>query len=340
MADGAPLRIGLLGCGAFARRYHVPALLDMAGVRTTLIADPQRSPALEKAAEELGATLVDGIEPLLAGQCDAVIVSTPHTLHYRHVAAVLDSGRHVLVDKPFVMRTTEAEDLAKRAHARGLVAGVAFNRRLDRGCLKARELIRSGALGAIRYIETVQLGYERSGWFLDPKLGGGGPYTGRASHMVDLIPWLTGATAQRLRSRLRVGPPGRSDHGGFIDIVFDAFECRMTCIEEGWHMWDEIRIFGDEGMIELRRPLNVPIGWRLLWSSEGGDRREEIAADATPGGCTRDFIAAVRERRPPVCSFADGVASVRLVEAAFESANSGERWIDLAQPRREATAAA
>jgi predicted dehydrogenase len=245
----------------------------------------------------------------------------------------------VLVDKPFVMHASEAEDLARRAGAKNLVGGVAFNRRLDRGCLRARELIRSGALGAVRYVETVQLGYERSGWFLDPKLGGGGPYTGRASHMTDLIPWLTGATPQRLRSRLRFGAPGRSDHGGFIDIVFDRFECRMTCIEEGWHMWDEIRVFGDDGFIELRRPLNLPIGWHLVWSWERGGRREEIEADAAPGGCTRDFIEAVRARRRPACDFAEAVTSVRLMEAAFQSARDGEAWIELA-PRRDAIAAA
>jgi predicted dehydrogenase len=312
----------------------------MENVQTTVIADPQRSPALVQAAGALGATLADGIDDLLTPKaCDAVIVSTPHTLHYEHAAALLDAGRHVLVDKPFVMHAAEAEDLAKRARAKSLTAGVAFNRRLDRGCVRARELIRSGALGAVRYVETTQLGYERSGWFLDPKLGGGGPYTGRASHMTDLIPWVTGGAPQRLRSRLRFGPPGRSDHGGFIDIVFDGFECRMACIEEGWHMWDEIRIFGDDGLIELRRPLNLPIGWHFVWSSEGGDRIEEIAADATPGGCTRDFVEAVRERRPPVCGFADAVTSVRLMEAAFDSACRDETWIELA-PKREANAAA
>ena len=329
--DSAPLRIGVLGCGGFARRYHVPALREMSEAKTVVIADPHRSPALAAAADQLGARLADGIEALLApGACDAVLVSTPHTLHNAHVGALIEADRHVLVDKPFVMHLGEAEKLTARAQAKSLVGAVAFTRRLDRGCLRARELIRSGALGRIRCIETTQLGYERAGWFLDPALGGGGPYTGRVSHMTDLIPWLTGATPLRLRSRLREGPPGRSDHGGYIDIVFDGFECRMTCIEEGWHMWDEVRIFGDDGLIELRRPLTMPIGWRLRWSSERGARVEELAADDTPGACTRDFVAAVREKKPPVCSFAEAVISVRLMEAAFDSARAGEVWIDVA----------
>jgi predicted dehydrogenase len=332
----APLRLAFLGCGAFARRYHVPALRAMREVRVTLIADPRRSPDLERIAEEFGARAVDSIEPLLAPDaCDAAIVSTPHTLHFAHAASLLEAGRHLLIDKPFVMRADEAELLSDKARGRGLTGAVAFNRRFDRGCLRARELIAGGAVGAVRYVETTQLGYESSGWFLDPALGGGGPYTGRASHLTDLIPWLTGgATPLRLRSRLREGPAGRSDHGGFIDIVFDSFECRMTCIEEGWRTWDEIRVFGDDGLIELRRPLTTPIGWRMRWLSERGGKLEELAADDTPGAATQDFVTAVIEGRRPACDFVEATTSVRLMEAAFISARADEAWIDFERPRQ------
>jgi predicted dehydrogenase len=324
------IKIGFLGCGGFARRYHVPALIDSADARIAVICDPQPVPALQALAAQSGAALVSDVDALLApGACDAVIVSTPHTLHYAHTRKVLEAGRHALVDKPFVMRAREAEELAALAASRRLVAGVAFNRRLDRGCLRARELIASGALGAVRFVETVQLGYEKAGWFLDPALGGGGPFTGRASHMADLVPWLVAKPPQAVRARVRQGAPGRSDHGGFIDVRFDGVECRITCIDEGLHMWDEARIFGEEGMIELRRPLAFPIGWTFTWMRERGRVIEEIAADDTPGGCTRDFVAAVAARRDPVCSFRDAAPSVAIVESAFASAAQDERWVAL-----------
>jgi predicted dehydrogenase len=327
---GDPLRLAFLGCGGFAQRYHVPALRDAGDARVVLIVDPQPTPALRETARTFGADLRAEIAPLLAaGSCDAAIVSTPHMLHYAHVDALLDAGLHVLVDKPFVMRVGEAKALTVKAATRARIGAVAFNRRFDRGCVLARALLASGAIGEVRYVEATQLGYEQAGWFLDPALGGGGPYTGRASHLMDLIPWLTGAAPQRLRSRLREGPPGRSDRGGFIDIEFDRFACRMTCIEEGWRTWDELRIFGDDGLIELRRPLALPIGWRLRLLAGDGAEREDVAEDATPGGATRDFVDAVRRGRPPACDFAEATLSVLLMEAAFASARSGERWIDL-----------
>ncbi|MBM3524292.1 MAG: Gfo/Idh/MocA family oxidoreductase, partial [Alphaproteobacteria bacterium] len=200
------LKIGFLGCGGFARRYHVPALTGNAAARIAAICDPNPVPALKAIADEAGALLTGDIGSLLSpGVCDAVIVSTPHMLHAEHAMRVIEAGRHCLVDKPFVMRSEDAVALRDAAARRRLVAGVAFNRRLDHGCLLARDMIRAGDIGPVRYVQTVQLGYERGGWFLDPALGGGGPFTGRATHMADLVPWLLERKPTRLRSRIRGG---------------------------------------------------------------------------------------------------------------------------------------
>lgn len=318
----------MVGCGAFAHRYHVPAIRADEGLSIGAIFDPKASDETRSLAKRYGAPLVDRLEDLPQPRGLAfAIVTTPHTLHAAHVDAVLDRRLNVLVDKPFVMKTADAQRLAARAEAQALVNGVAYNRRFDRGCVRAREILRAGGIGEVRYVQTVQLGYERAGWFLVPELGGGGPYTGRASHMADLLPWLLGRAPTRLRSRLRVSSLSRSDHGGFIEVQFDALECQMTCIEEGLHMWDEVRIFGDDGLIELRRPLTAPIGWTMTWLADRGQRVEELPADSHPGDATRNFVEAVRGRGRVACTFAEAVRSVRFVELAFESARRDGAWL-------------
>jgi predicted dehydrogenase len=250
---------------------------------------------------------------------------------------VLDRKLHVLVDKPFVMTAADASRLARRADALPVINGVAYNRRFDQGCLRARQILRDGGIGEVRFVQTVQLGYERAGWFLVPALGGGGPYTGRATHMADLLPWLLDRPATRVRSRLRSSSADRSDHGGFIELQFRDLECQMTCIEEGWHMWDEIRIFGDDGLIELRRPLTAPIGWSMTWRSQHGERREHNEADSHPGDAMRDFLAALRANGRPACTFAEAIPSVTIVELAFESARSGGAWVDVPSSNAQTT---
>ncbi len=333
MRGSDTVEVILLGCGAFAHRYHVPAILGDDGLVVGAIFDPTPGDATRALAQRYGAALVERIEDLPPARGPAfALVTTPHMLHAAHVSAMLDRALHVLVDKPFVMTAADARRLAERADSASLVNAVAYNRRFDRGCLRARAILAAGGIGAVRLLQTVQLGYERAGWFLVPALGGGGPYTGRASHMADLLPWLIGRVPTRLRSRLRLGPPGRSDQGGFIELQFDALECQMTCIEEGLHMWDEVRIFGDDGLIELRRPLTLPIGWTMTWLSARGEHVEELAADARPGDATRDFVAAVRGQGRVACSFAEAVPSVAIVERAFESARCDGAWLDLTPP--------
>ncbi|WID95121.1 Gfo/Idh/MocA family oxidoreductase [Bosea vestrisii] len=329
---GQTIDIVMIGCGNFSRRYHVPAIEADADAAIVAIYDPVPSDGTRQLALAQGAVLVADLDDLPATSRPTVaIVTTPHTLHFEHVRFALARGWHVLCDKPFVMQLAEAKSLAAEAKERQLINAVAFNRRFDRGCLRARAALAAGEIGQLRFIQTIQLGYERAGWFLDPALGGGGPYTGRASHMADLLPWLVGHTPDRIRSRLRGDGGPRSDQGGFIELRFGELEAQLTCIEEGWHMWDEVRLFGDDGLIELRRPLTIPLGWEFRMTRERGRAYEQLDADQAVGAALVDFLRAVRGGGRPECSFADAALSVEIVEAAFASARSGEAWRELGQ---------
>lgn len=321
------LRFAMIGCGGFSRRYHVPTLLADPQLKLAGIFDPFPTPPVAEIAARTGAKVVARLDDL--PDADACLVTTPHTLHGAHVEHALSRGWATLVDKPFVMKSDEATKLIADAGARKLINAVAFNRRLDAGCVRAREIVRTGGIGAVRLVQTVQLGYERAGWFLDPALGGGGAYTGRATHMADIVPWLIDKRPDRLRSRLRPGPAGKVDRGGIIDIEFPSAECQIACIDDGWHMWDEVRIFGEDGMIELRRPLDMATGWGLTWQSKRGRLREEMAPAANEGQITTQFLAAVQGRSEVACRFADALLSVRIVEAAFASAADGGRTVEL-----------
>lgn len=321
------MRLALVGCGKFSRRYHVPAIEGDPSIELSIICDVSIGPPIAEVAARLGARTTTRLDDLWAdGACDGIVVSTPHVLHAAQAAACLEHGKPVLMDKPFVLKSVDARSLSKLATARGTLAGVAFNRRLDAACVRAREIIRSGAIGAIHYIETVQLGYEYEGWITDPKLSGGGPFTGRGAHMADLIPWLADALPQRVSARLQSGKPGLIDAGGYADIEFPGFTWRMTCIDHGLHMWDEVRIYGERGLLEIRRPLDIPVGWQLTYWGEKREPLERISADGTPGASTLNFAAALRGEETLACTFAQAITSVRIIEAAFDSAAANGAW--------------
>jgi predicted dehydrogenase len=218
-----PIRIVMLGCGAFARHYHVPTFLADPEARIEAIFDPFPNEEVVALAERCGARLAGRLDELPRPDGPVLaLVTTPHALHAGHVRAALERGWHVLCDKPFVLHARQARDLAAEADRRGALNAVAFNRRLDPGGLRAREIFRSGGIGPVRYVETVQLGYPKNGWIRDPALAGGGPFTGRGTHMADLVPWLLDRCPSQVRARLRDGDGGQVDRGGFLEVLFGA----------------------------------------------------------------------------------------------------------------------
>jgi predicted dehydrogenase len=321
------MNLALVGCGAFARLYHVPVLASDPRVRLAAICEPAPDAAVRELAARTGARLTASLDDAWTA-ADAVVISTPHTLHAEHARAAVERGKHVLIDKPFVLRSAEARELAELAAARGRVAAVAFNRRFDPACRRARDLVAAGALGRPCLVETLQLGYDTKGWVDDPALGGGGPFVGRGAHMADLVPWLTGLRPRRVRARTHAGPPGRVDRGGLVDVAGDGPDWQAVCLTAGLWMWDEVRVFGEAGVLELRRPLGQPLGWTLTHLGRRGEVVDTLPADPAIGGATRDFLDAVEGRRAPACPFGEAWLSVRLIEAAFESAARDGGWID------------
>ena len=101
------LHVVMVGCGRFARLYHVPALADPS-VRLHAFVEPAPGEEAMALARRFGAPVVPAIAdvPAAEGQV-ACIVSTPHALHAAHAAAALDRGWHVLCDKPFVLKLAD-----------------------------------------------------------------------------------------------------------------------------------------------------------------------------------------------------------------------------------------
>ena len=325
MTGTVPLRIAVIGCGVFTRRYHLPAIEADGAADLVAIVDPAcDSEPIVAAGRRHGAALLPSMEHLLAGvPPDAAIISSPTALHAPHAEALLARGVAVLVDKPFVLTTHDAEKLTGLAAKHGVLAGVGFNRRVDPGFLRARAMLAEGGIGTLRQVETTQFGAAYGGWKNDPALAGGGPFQGRGAHMADIVPWLTGAMPRRLRASVTPRGPGEVDAGGHVHAIFDGFTWHMTCVGEGVRLWDEVRLFGDAGVLDLMRPLPADVGWGLALTRADGSRKELVPADTRPGAVTANFLAALRGDATLACPFGEAVRSVRIIEAAFRAARTG-----------------
>jgi predicted dehydrogenase len=342
---GTATRIALVGAGRFAHLYHVPPLNADPRARLTIICDPAPSAQTEALAKEWGIPIAADITDALRSEtCDAVLISTPHHLHAAQVKAAMSAGKHVLVDKPFVLTSSEARALVQLARRRKLVGAVAFNRRFANAYLHARDVIRGGKLGAIRLVETVQLGgswvvvpdgsapravgAERPAWYLDSRAAGGGVLLGRGAHMADAVPWLLGRRPKRLRAQVRAGRKGDVDNGGTIDIDFGDFLWRFTTLADTARLWDDLRVYGAEGRIEVRKPEGTLGDWEAVHESFGGQRLD-APAPGVEGTALGNFLDSIEGVAEPRCTFEDAWLSVRIIEAAYRSAKATGTWVAL-----------
>lgn len=209
------IKLGFIGCGSISyehiRRLSIleygeaciVALCDIIpenAEKLRVYANRFRNITSEQIPSEH--LFTDYREMLDSVELDAVIVCTPHTLHYEHVMECLRRDLHVLVEKPMAVSLREAEEMASEASKRNLVLAVGYQRHFDPAYTYVRNMVLNRSLGDPHFIvATLYQNLLAAGrWYLDPKLSGGGQLKASGTHLVDLILWVTEREPVRVKA--------------------------------------------------------------------------------------------------------------------------------------------
>ena len=221
-ATPAVLRVGLVGCGGFAR-FAVGQYRTLPGVSIEAVADVNPA-AAERTAADLDAAVLPAAEVLTHPALDLVYIATPPACHFEQAAAALSAGRHVLVEKPLATSLDQARELERLAAERGLVCVANL---LERYCPLAetvRRLRRSRLLGDLIHglfiNEAADEGLNPGHWFWDRSVSGG-IFVEHGVHFFDLVTsWLgQGRVVSAARSVRRPAGPAGNGGGGCEEQV-------------------------------------------------------------------------------------------------------------------------
>jgi predicted dehydrogenase len=158
LAGGRVLGVAVVGYGYWGSK-HVRVLGSTPGLQVTVVdGDPDR--LAEAAAHHPAALLSTSLDDVL-DDVDAVVVATPAASHAPIARRALDAGRHVLVEKPMTTSVGDAEVLVEIARRRDLLLMTGHTFEYNPAVWKLREIVRSGALGRVLYIDTQRLSLGR-----------------------------------------------------------------------------------------------------------------------------------------------------------------------------------
>jgi predicted dehydrogenase len=192
--------IGLNGIG----KLHMENAKALDKVELAAVCDivPERAQA---AAEQYGCPAYIDSDALLKDQvCDAVVIATPHYDHTTIGIAALESGHHVLVEKPISVHKADCERLIaaheRAAHKdKNLVFAAMFNQRTDPHYRKIKQLVDEGEVGDFLRISLMittwfrtQTYYDSGGWRATWAGEGGGVLLNQSPHNLDLLQWICG----------------------------------------------------------------------------------------------------------------------------------------------------
>ena len=326
------IRTALLGVGGIGMNLaHEVADHPDGDLAALVDVDPDRLAAAGETFDDEDPVLFSDEDAMYEAMSDfdAVIIATPPAFHDDSIRTAFDRGCHVLCEKPVVMDLEAARDLAELASTTDRVLMAGYQRHLNPGFVHARERWANGPNPTFITGELTQdwRHYFETGtnWRLDPAVGGGGHLFSVGTHVVESVLWMTGLTPASVAAEMSFHDEDeRIDSQASLSIRFE--EGAVASLSDSAvtpTTGERIRVWDDDGVVSLsgqdwnQRRLTV-------LDEDGDDATPVIDYETTPTKFAA-FADAVQTDGEPPATAEDVRRVTALLEAAYESARTGER---------------
>jgi scyllo-inositol 2-dehydrogenase (NADP+) len=338
----APFRVAVIGYGFAGRCFHS----YLAGLTPGLVLHgiASRNPETRKKIEaEKKCRAYDSVESAVADPAvDLVVVASPTSAHASQAIAALNAGRHVVVDKPACLNGAEFDAMAAAQGNSGKILTFFHNRRWDGDYLTLKKCLAEGRLGELRRTEMAWGSFGMWGGWRGKKEMGGGKLYDLGAHLVDQTLLLNPGPVESVYCRMGHDFPEYSIESqavvviafasgatGIIDVSslaaipkprFAAYGTKGNFVKYGLDPQEKAMIAGDIGAAREEEAMQAEY-------SDGKSRTRV----PTLAGRWRSFYENVADalagRAEPAVKVSEVRRTVAVIDAAFESARSGQAII-------------
>jgi predicted dehydrogenase len=343
--------VAVVGTG-FGARIHVPALRAAGFDVVALVGQDAEKTARRAARLEIPNACSSLEQALEIPDVDAVTIATPPDTHAALAIAAAGAGRHVICEKPFALDCVEAEAMLDAATRAGIVALVGHEFRWAEDRVTLARAVAAGAVGDPRQFSLISYAPVAAdpdtpvpSWWFDRSRGGG--WLGASgSHLVDQVRVTLGEFASVSASLPTVSnrPHGAEDSFVVRVTLVNGVEGVLQQTAAAWMPRGAGMnvIAGTDGTLEAtngevycsdrtgRRVLPVPDDARLPATTNPSDDPRHRYTHLELGPYTKlceAFRARIESKEPmtqvPIPTFADGVASIHVLDTVRRSAAAG-----------------
>ncbi|MBU4201417.1 MAG: Gfo/Idh/MocA family oxidoreductase [Verrucomicrobia bacterium] len=320
----------LVGAGEIANNRVAPSLAAAANSEIVAICDT-RAEAAAALAKKFGVNQIYGdFEQALAESgADAVYLATPVALHVPHGLRVLESGKHLLVEKPLGLNATECQRLASAAQGSNKLAGCAYYRRHSEYYKFTKTMVENGEFGQIvggymNYFvyhkpDKSALNY----WTVVREKAGGGLLCHLGSHILDIF---IGLFDLPLSVCAQCGT--LTNDWNIEDCAAIIIKLRNGALVTANFNWNSMTPVRHELEI-LGTRAKVSWGWphdsEPLLKTVGHEVQKIEIQKVNNFGIplVQDFVDAVLHNRQPLCTVAEAFKTSVLTDAIYRSAAEG-----------------
>ena len=321
------VRVGVVGCGVFAKLHHLPNLHRLAQCEIHAIATDSPGNALQTARQYGAAYCTTDYRELVAdSDIDLLLVLTRHNLHVPMILDAVKAGKSVFVEKPVATDWAGLDALSSLPPDARVTVG--FNRRFAPLAAAVGRWLRDRR-GPAMIAYSVNFGPSAAAWLSDPREGGG-RLIGAACHYVDLATWLLGRVPVRVSADMvRSDAPGvvsddnfvanvGYDDGSLATIWFSSLGVRGPFPRERMECFFDGRIV----VVEDFQRLRGSVGRQTLTRPDFGERAEMMAV-----------LDCEQRRLPPPVPLRDGILATAVTLKILETLRSTPgRYVPIGEP--------
>lgn len=271
---------------------------------------------------------------------DLALITLPNVSAPAAIELLATAGVDLLIDKPGARTASEGIAALAAIDATGVKAAVGFNRRYGRAWQDAQRMVAEGKIGRLIATETIFITSsvavrDPSNRLFDPELMGGGILHWLGIHDLDLLPWLTGDEIAEVHAFAGTLGSAQVDVEDVISMSMRYASGAIGTV----HYAYALPRSGNDGYIALRGTegsIRIQSTGVVTWIRPGTreDPLETLISSyemaKAPGygplarACVADWLDAIAKNRQPLATYADALSALRIVDAAYESARSGQ----------------